>query len=308
MGPNEGRQETASPDDSAEGRTPGGYRLRDGIYRPPVPVAHRDDEYDSRGFEIMARMQREHFWYLGRRRFLLRALRGHLAADPGGGAAARMIDLGGGCGGWVAFLAKAGGFAPAELALADSSEDALRFAAADLPDRVDRYQVDLMDLHWRDRWDVAFLLDVLEHIPDQVRALRQISEALSPGGLLFVTVPALRAFWTWNDEVVGHQRRYSRGDFRRLAGECGLDLVDARYFMFFLSPLLLMSRLAAKPDLSKLPKERVWALVEKMHRVPQPPVNTALALAFRAETPLGHLLPFPWGTSVLAVLRKPEVG
>jgi hypothetical protein len=31
----------------------------------------------------------------------------------------------------------------------------------------------------------------------------------------------------------------------------------------------------------------------------------ALAAIFSAETPLGAWLPFPWGTSVLAVLRRP---
>jgi hypothetical protein len=45
--------------------------------------------------------------------------------------------------------------------------------------------------------------------------------------------------------------------------------------------------------------------VEKTHRVPAAPVNALLSLAFCCETPLGHLLPFPWGTSILAVLRKP---
>jgi hypothetical protein len=30
-----------------------------------------------------------------------------------------------------------------------------------------------------------------------------------------------------------------------------------------------------------------------------------LAAVFAAETPLGHFLRFPWGTSVLGVFRKP---
>jgi hypothetical protein len=42
-----------------------------------------------------------------------------------------------------------------------------------------------------------------------------------------------------------------------------------------------------------------------MHRVPNPVVNEALGLIFACETPLGHYLPFPWGSSVLAVLQKP---
>ncbi len=118
-------------------------------------------------------------------------------------------------------------------------------------------------------------------------------------------MPALQAFWTRIDEVIGHQRRYNRADFRTLAAECGFRFVDARYFMFFLSPLLLLSRLAARPDRGKIAEDQLWALVNKMHRVPSKPVNTMLGMVFQCETPLGHHVHFPWGTSVLAVLQKP---
>jgi hypothetical protein len=128
---------------------------------------------------------------------------------------------------------------------------------------------------------------------------------LAPGGLLFITVPALRAFWTWNDELAHHQRRYSRADFRRLASSCGLRLLDTRYFMFFLSPLLMASRLAAGTRTGAMSDDEKARLMDRMHRVPSPVVNGTLAAIFGAETPLGHTLPFPWGTSVLAVLQKP---
>ena len=129
---------------------------------------------------------------------------------------------------------------------------------------------------------------------------------LAPGGLLFITTPALSVFWSWNDEVVHHVRRYSKADFRRLAAACGYQLVDARYFMFFLSPLLLAARLSVRPDEKIMSKEQVRELLTKMHRVPTAVVNGTLGLVFCCETPLGHYLPFPWGSSVLAVLQKPR--
>ncbi|MBN8900772.1 MAG: hypothetical protein J0H57_07010, partial [Rhodospirillales bacterium] len=67
-------------------------------------VVHRDEEYDSREFAMLRRMQGGHFWYRGRHRFLLHAVRRH-APRP-----ARAVDLGGGCGGWVDYLAKSAGF------------------------------------------------------------------------------------------------------------------------------------------------------------------------------------------------------
>jgi 2-polyprenyl-3-methyl-5-hydroxy-6-metoxy-1,4-benzoquinol methylase len=72
-------------------------------------------------------------------------------------------------------------------------------AGAVLPAGMERYQIDLMNLGWRERWDVAFLLDIIEHLRDDAGALREAARALKPGGLLFVTTPALARFWSYND-------------------------------------------------------------------------------------------------------------
>jgi SAM-dependent methyltransferase len=277
------------------------YTLRDGIWSLPVPIAHREEEFDSRGFDVLERMQHGHFWYQGRHRFLLRAVRRYCAGPP----APSVVDLGGGYGVWLGYLLHAD-FPMAEVALADSSELALRRAARALPVDAGRYHVDLLRLEWEERWDVAFLLDVLEHIPEHEEALRQIHAALAPGGTLFITVPALRVFWSWNDELVHHVRRYDRSDFRRLAGACGYQLLDARYFMFFLSPLLVASRLATSSLHRRMLPDEKLQLFARMHQVPHPVVNRVLTLIFKAETPLGHHVRFPWGTSLLAVLRKPS--
>jgi hypothetical protein len=93
-----------------------------------------------------------------------------------------------------------------------------------------------------------------------------------------------------------------------LATDSGFELLDARYFMFFLSPLLVVSRLLQRGKVKTLSDEQRWKLAENMHRIPAAPLNTALSAVFGAETPLGHWTPFPWGTSLLAVLRKPVEG
>ena len=126
-----------------------------------------------------------------------------------------------------------------------------------------------------------------------------------PGGLLFITVPALRQFWTWNDEFCQHQRRYSKDDMVRLAGECGFRILDQRYFMFFLSPLLLANRIVMASRTTTHSEERRRALAEKMHEAPHPLLNGLLGATFNLETPLGHVIPFPWGTSLLAILQRP---
>lgn len=270
----------------------------DGIHEPVAPVRHRGEDYPEDRFATLWAMQRRHFWYRGRHRFLLRALDRH---RPDDGTRLRAVDVGGGAGGWVRYLADRRG-ERFRIALADSSRTALQMAGDVLPDDVERYQIDLLDLGWRDAWDLVFLLDVIEHLPDDVEAMRQARAALKPGGLLFVTTPALRLFWSYNDELAQHQRRYSRADFARLADASGLTLCDARYFMFLLSPLYWLARFGR--SIAGMSAEERAALMDSTHRVPAAPINLALTAVFSAETPLGHMLRFPWGTSVLGVFRR----
>lgn len=274
-----------------------------GIHLRRDPVHHREDRYDPRGFQVLRGIQERHFWYAGRHRFLLGALRDVLGSEHGLPGAPRGVDLGGGCGGWIQYLGKRMPGRFGELALADSSRVALDLAGPVVGPGVGRYQVDLLDLRWRDRWDVAFLLDVLQLIPEDLDALGQIRQSLRPGGLLFVTASALRFFWSEYDEANHLARRYSKADLRGLAERSGMDLLQSRYYMFFLSPLFLVSRLRQK--LSRLDAAERVVELKRAHEVPAAPLNLLLRLAFAAETPLGLRLPFPWGTSILGVLRRP---
>lgn len=275
-------------------------RSVDGIWVPLKPVSHRESEYESANFDILMKMQTRHFWYRGRHKFVLSAFRETMKRF--GMCHVSAVDLGGGCGGWIHYLLNHAPELVDRIALADSSLSALQFAGSVLDNGVSRYHTDLLRLGWVERWDVVFLLDVLEHIPRDEDALRQIQVALRPGGLLFVTTPALPLFWSYNDELAGHRRRYSRGDFRRLAARVGLESVRTRYFLFFLSPLLLLSRMKRPhPGMTEQEKR---TLLANTHRVPACAVNEVLALIFAAESPMGWFLPFPMGTSILAVLRK----
>ena len=270
-----------------------------GIYIPLSPVQHRDVSYNEGNFKTLRDMQERHFWYRGRHRFLLAAVNRYL---PKSRKPISAIDLGGGVGGWVSYLARQRRECFAPLALADSSMAALTLAASVLPPTALRYQIDLMQLHMHEEWDVAFLLDVIEHVPDDLGALQQAREGLKAGGYLFVTTPAFPQFWSYNDDIVQHLRRYRRSDYVRLAQQSGLELCFANYFMFFLSPLYLLARM--KFGLATMTPAQKKELTIRQHKVPPAPINNLLSAIFVAESPLGHWLRFPWGTSILAVFKK----
>jgi SAM-dependent methyltransferase len=266
-------------------------------------VSHSADEYDEYGFDLLFRMQEQHFWYRGRHRFLLAALKMELARLDASASTLSAIDLGAGCGGWIDYLLKRSEPRFGELALADSSPRALKFAATLVNAELSRFQVDLRDLGWKERWDIVFLLDVLEHIAEHRHVLQQIHQCLKPNGLLFLTAPALHFFWSYNDEWARHQRRYTPEDLRSLAHQCDFARCEVRFFMFFLSPLLYLSRLKGiRPGTRS--RDEIREFFTRSHRVPSKPLNVLLTWIFSMETPLGLWLPFPWGTSVLGIFRK----
>ena len=280
-----------------------GFTEEQGIYVPKRSPRHRDKEYDETGFNMLIQIQREHFWYRGRHKLLLNVLKKEISRHFGKSNSLRAIDMGGGCGGWLEYIHAHDACMFQELALGDSSIRALSLAEPVVGSFAARYHIDLLDLTWSEEWDVVFLLDVLEHIPDHREVLRQVRRSMRPGGLLFVTTPALKFFWTYNDEMVHHQRRYRKQDFRALGEHADLELLRTEYFMFFLSPALLFSRILFRPSTSPTPKQLQDHLA-RTHRIPPKAINELLTKVCSIEASLVNFVDFPWGTSIIAVFKR----
>jgi ubiquinone/menaquinone biosynthesis C-methylase UbiE len=70
-------------------------------------------------------------------------------------------------------------------------------------------------------FDVALCLEVLEHIEDDARGVRDIARVLKPGGFLIAAVP-YTYYWPEYQALMGHFRHYTRESFSRLMDENGL--------------------------------------------------------------------------------------
>ncbi len=75
----------------------------------------------------------------------------------------------------------------------------------------------------------AVLTNVLEHIDDDVGALRDLHDRLLPGGSLVLWVPAFPLLHSRLDDELGHHRRYRLAPLRELVAGAGFTVVDARY-------------------------------------------------------------------------------
>lgn len=88
--------------------------------------------------------------------------------------------------------------------------------------------------------DAILALDVIEHVRDDVAALREAWRVLRPGGVLLVTVPAFMALWRSHDELYGHHRRYSKSGLLAAVHAAGFvtERCEFTKCLFFLPTLV----------------------------------------------------------------------
>lgn len=78
-------------------------------------------------------------------------------------------------------------------------------------------------------FNTAILVNVLEHIEDDLDLMHQIYTALAPGGTLIIFSPALPCLYSKLDRMVGHYRRYTKHDLTSKLTESGFAVAQLRY-------------------------------------------------------------------------------
>lgn len=124
----------------------------------------------------------------------------------------------------------------ARLICLDASDNFLRHLKIDHPE-METHHLDITDdraaaLAERNI-EVVVSANVLEHIKDDEKALRNINRILLPGGRLLLFVPALSRIFGTLDEGVHHCRRYDKADLRAKAGRAGFT-VEKIFFSNFI--------------------------------------------------------------------------
>ena len=140
------------------------------------------------------------------------------------------------------------------------------------------------------QFSLILMLDVLEHMPEPVRAIRYALHLLDPGGILLITVPAFTLLWTTHDTINQHYTRYTKKSFRRLASQAGLHITSERYFFQFLFPAKIATRIA----------ERIFRTQPVPPEIPAAWANKLLYRLSRLEQKTWGRLPIP-GSSLMVL-------
>jgi SAM-dependent methyltransferase len=245
---------------------------------------------DQQLLKTLLDVDEQHWWARGRRQIIRAELdQLELPSD------ARILDAGCGSGRTLEELVDYGTVAGVELS-PDAAEVARGRGCGEV--HVGR----LEELPWpAEHFDLITCLDVIEHIPDDRAALREMRRVTKPSGWLLTTVPAYQALWSYHDVANHHYRRYERDTLRAAATDVGWRVERMTSFnTVLLGP-------AAVVRLAKRRFRRNGAEREQQHDLHLGPawLNGVLERPMRAEANWlrrGHTLPA--GLSLLAVLQN----
>jgi SAM-dependent methyltransferase len=139
---------------------------------------------------------------------------------------------------------------------------------------------------WRP--DSSVIVNVLEHVEDDVTALKAVAGVLAPKGIVVLLVPAFQALYGPIDKNLGHHRRYGRAAIRSLAQRTGLRIRKLHYmnsigfFGWWTNARILKRQTQSERQ------------IEFFDRYLVPPMSA-----------LERLIQPPFGQSMLAVLEAP---
>lgn len=161
-------------------------------------------------------------------------------------------------------------------------------------------QGDARNLPFEDaRMDLVTMLDVLEHIPESDKALREIYRVIKPDGLCVLTVPAFQFLYSPYDKNNNHVKRYCKGDLCSKLERNGFQILRCSYFNTWLFPLEAPVRLLEKA----IGREVSTSAGGGGNSI----VNGMLYRIFNSEVNVlrGHDLPY--GLSLIAVVKPKTI-
>ena len=233
-------------------------------------------------YDRMAAHDSTHWWYRARRDILADYLTryGALPKD------AKILEIGCGTGHNLPMLAAFGSIDAIEIDPA-----AREIASERLGKPVGATPLPELPGVPRGHYDLIAVLDVVEHIEDDVAALKAMADCLAPGGKILIAVPAHQWMWSAHDTVNHHHRRYSKASLKAAIDKAGLAPKKLGYFNSLLFPLAAAARVAG----------RMTGRDDSDDSPPAKPLNKAFEAIFRLERHLVGRVPMTPGVSILTL-------
>jgi len=251
-----------------------------------------DEGFNPALFEVLVQYEASSFWFVNRARLICALVGKHFPQSRS------MLEIG--CGSGSVLLALADRFPKLRFFGSELHPEGLAHARERLKTRATLLQMDARRIPAQTEFDVIGAFDVIEHIKEDEDVLRQIHNALVPGGGTIIAVPQHRWLWSPADDNAHHQRRYAPGELEAKLQAIGFQVLHSTSFNSVLLPLMLISRKLM------LRKARAGGKIDPLDEFRMPGwVNQTLSILLWMETSLSKTgLNWPIGGSRFVVARR----
>lgn len=179
---------------------------------------------------ILGRDIVNHWYYLSKAKAMMRCIEG---IHP-----KKILDIGAGSGFFSKYLLKN-----------SSANEAWCIDTAYESD-VDVMVID-KKIHYRHSMDISdadlvLLMDVLEHVDDDVGLLKSYASKLPDSTPFLISVPAFQILWSSHDDFLNHKRRYTLPQLERVVRNAGLEVKHGVYYFGIVLPIAAMIRLVQR--------------------------------------------------------------
>jgi SAM-dependent methyltransferase len=258
--------------------------------------------YDPSYFARLFAIEDRHFWFRARNRVIAKVVSQITVGLPPG---YRVLEVGSGSGNVLRILQQAcpHGMVVGMDLFADSFQYARQRCSCSL------VQGDMLKPPFASNFQLIGVFDVLEHLPDDMQALRDLHSMLTIRGALLLTVPIHPSLWSYFDEASCHCRRYEPDELERKLIDAGFQVEYLTPYMSTILPLVwLRRRLVALVNRGRAADpRRVHELAASELRV-TPVVNELMGWLLGLEArSIARRRRLRIGTSLLAVARKTAV-
>lgn len=232
----------------------------------------------------MVEMERNHWWYKGRREIIGKIIQPFLHSNM------KILDAGCGAGGTMEYMSEYGSMLGVDISK-EMVEHCRNIGLNALCESIHC-------LPFQDHtFDLVLCLDVLEHLQDEKQVLEELNRVVKPGGILVFSVPAFSWLWGKHDELNDHYRRYNFGELKDVIERSNLRPERSTYFNFFLLPTVWVVRKVGK----KIPR---FAQKGTDFQFGSGVLNQLLFSILKLEQLLLQYCDLPIGVSQVIVARK----
>ncbi len=226
-----------------------------------------------------------HWWFLGRRKIIEKILKYFYNNKKKN----YILEIGCGSGGNLLMLSRYG-----QVYGIEPDKESREYAKArnvgvikdgTLPDNIP----------YKKKFDLIFLLDVIEHLDDDEKALKSLQKYLKTDGKIIITVPAYQFLWSSHDEVNFHKRRYKLKKLTTKLKNNGYQILYSSYFNTFLFPIIAFIKILNKHG--KIKKSNDIKPIPSLF-------NKLLFFIFSSERFFMPQISFLFGISIIVVAKK----